>query len=146
MNKWDKRFFSMAQDVQEWSKDPRRRVGALLVSPDRRSVSWGYNGLPSKLDDTMLEHLSREDKNRIIIHAEQNAIDNCPSKVRGWTMYVTLFPCAQCAGALIQNGIKRVVTPPIDRNSNWVQEMDMALVMLETVGIEVVQLEGWLHD
>ncbi len=140
MNKWDKRFFQMALNVQSWSKDPRCRVGSLLVSPDRRSVSWGYNGLPSKLDDGMLAHLSKEDKNRIMIHAEQNAIDNCPSKVRGWTMYVTMFPCAQCAGAIIQNGIKRVVTMAIKRDSTWVEDMDMALVMLETVGIEVVQI------
>lgn len=140
MNKWDERFMRIAHDVQGWSKDPRRKVGALLVSPDRRSVSWGYNGIPSGLDDTMLDYLSREDKNRLMVHAERNAIDNCPSKVRGWTMYVTRFPCSQCAGSIIQNGIKRLVTSPLDPDSNWATDMEMALVMLETTGVDVLQI------
>lgn len=116
--KWDLRFFSMAETVAEWSKDPTTKVGTVIVSPSRRQFSVGYNGFVSgAIDD--YEGLGPHAKNELSVHAELNAILNARSSVEGWTMYTTKFPCQECAKAIIQAGVKAVVTGPLELNSKW---------------------------
>lgn len=124
MDKWDKRFYRVALEVATWSKDPGEGVGAVLVSPDGRSVSWGFNGFPRNIEDTP-ERLTDDDyRRRTTVHAELNALLNCAVDPRGWTMYCTKFPCVSraCAQSIIQRGITRVVCPAIDDHSSWARD------------------------
>lgn len=120
--KWDARFMAMAELSSTFSKDPRKQVGCILVSPDCRHVSLGYNGPPAGFDDETLAIMDRDRKNRYTLHAEANAIANAATDVRGWTMYVTEAPCLSCAMAIHRAGIGRLVTKPIDLNSLWADE------------------------
>jgi dCMP deaminase len=130
MHKWDARFFNLAREIACWSKDPDCRVGAVLVSPDRRQFSVGYNGLPQGLDDDARDLKNKELKNSLTIHAELNAILNTPVSVRGWTMYTTKSPCTKCALAIIQAGIGRVVTPGLAEDSSWKDDQMRAVELL----------------
>ncbi len=122
MGKWDKRFYRMAREVASWSKDPTQKVGAVLVSPDKRQVSWGYNGFPAAIADTHERLEDKTFKNLYMLHAELNAILNAKKDLQGWTLYVTKFPCASCAKAIIQAGIARVVAQKVYDDSSWLQD------------------------
>ena len=121
--------------MASWSKDPRKRVGAVLVSPDCRHVSFGYNGPPAGFDDALLGIMDRDAKNRYSLHAETNAIAQAATDVRTWTLYVTEPPCLPCALAIHRAGIARVVTPPLDRDSTWFDEQEEAEGFLAAMGV-----------
>ena len=105
---WDHLWMDIAKTVARRSKDPDTQVGCVLVSPDQRRMFIGYNGFPRKIVDTM-ERWQRPDKYRRVVHAEKNAILNRNCDVEGWTCYVTLSPCFDCAMEVIQAGISKVV-------------------------------------
>ena len=142
MDKWDRRFYRMAMEVATWSKDPDERVGCVLVSPDRRRQSCGYNGLPAGVEDTARRLTDSELKNRLSIHAELNAILNARTDLTGWTLYVTKSPCLGCAGAAVQAGIKRVVCRPLYTGSKWCPSQVQAQELLLEAGVacHVLQL------
>ncbi len=96
------------------SKDPNTKVGACIVDDDHKVVSIGYNGMPRNIDESKLSWEKGEDldsKYLYVCHAEFNAILNIRngSALKGCTLYVTLFPCNECAKAIIQVGIKEIV-------------------------------------
>ena len=96
------------------SKDPNSQVGACIVSEDNRILSMGYNGAPRGLHDDKM-HWDRkgsfvDTKYAYVCHAELNAILNCRGRsLAGSRIYVALFPCNECAKAIIQSGIREVV-------------------------------------
>ena len=90
------------------SKDPRTKVGAVIVTADTRQVSIGYNGFPRKLEEHP-ERWEKPLKYEYVIHAELNAIMNCPFDTQGCTLYCTHQPCHRCLKHLVNAGIKRVV-------------------------------------
>ncbi len=135
INKWDHRFYRTAQDVAKWSKDSEQHVGAVLVSPDGRQVSWGFNGLPKGVADTAERLGDRETKNRLTIHAELNAILNSRRDLSGWTLYVTKPPCVKCALAIIQAGVTCVVCPPMCTSSRWCDDQNVAKGLLMEAGV-----------
>lgn len=137
MSKWDIRFMDEARLVSQWSKDPNTQVGALLVSPNRSLIIQGYNGFPRPLYDAEFRLNDRELKNRLTIHAELNALLNAPVPVEGWCLYCTLFPCTQCALAVIQKGIKRVVAP-WGTHEKWRESQEGALKLFNEAGVRVV--------
>lgn len=139
MDKWDLRMIGIAEDVSSWSKDPNGGVGAIVVSPDRRQVSWGFNGLPRGIEDKPAVLNNRELKNRLTVHAELNALLNGPGDVTGWTMYTTFFPCCSknCTQSIIQKGLVRVVSPAIAPSSNWHADQQEAHDLLLMAGIVV---------
>lgn len=100
---------SVAELTASWSKDPSTQCGAVIVDQDRHMISHGYNGLPKWMPDDPEILNNREEKYKYVIHAERNAIDNCPSSVQGCTLYVTHPCCADCADYAISKGIVRVV-------------------------------------
>ena len=113
---WDQYFMGVAKLSAYRSKDPNTQVGACIVSPDNKIVGVGYNGLPWGCEDTEFPRANREGdmydtKYPYVCHAELNAILNAnnPTLLKGATLYVALFPCNECAKAVIQAGIKRVV-------------------------------------
>lgn len=111
---WDEYFMGIALLSAERSKDPGTQVGACIVSPDKKILSMGYNGMPRGCHDTLMpwarEGAPQDTKYMFVCHAELNAILNYDgTSLRGSTIYTTLFPCNECAKALIQAGIKEVV-------------------------------------
>ncbi|MCJ8332199.1 MAG: dCMP deaminase family protein [Lentisphaeria bacterium] len=107
--KMDKHFLRLAWVTgMNLSKDPRTKVGAIIVTEDTRQVSIGYNGFPSKLKETP-ERWEKPLKYDYVIHAELNAIMNCPFDTKGAWLYCTHQPCHRCLEHLVNAGIKRVV-------------------------------------
>jgi len=135
---WEEYFMGVAMLSAKRSKDPSTQVGACIVSPDNKIVGTGYNGFPQGCSDDEFPW-SRdggrfESKYAYVVHAELNAILNSNGSVRGCTIYVALFPCEECAKAIIQAGIKEVVYA-----SDKYSETDGVRAskrMLEAAGVE----------
>ena len=111
---WDEYFMGIAVLSSMRSKDPNTQVGACIVSPEKKIIGVGYNGFPIGCsdDDLPWERDGEwiETKYPYVCHAELNAILNSTiSSLKGATLYVALFPCNECAKAIIQTGIKKVV-------------------------------------
>ena len=111
---WDEYFMGIALLSSMRSKDPSTQVGACIVNEDKRILSMGYNGMPRCCSDDDFPWDKKENaldsKYLYVCHAELNAILNCAvGSVRGCTVYTTLFPCNECAKAIIQSGITEVV-------------------------------------
>lgn len=152
MSKWDKRFLALAEHVASWSKDPSTQVGAVIVQPwDKIVVGMGYNGFPRGVEDMETRLNNRERKYAFVVHAELNAILNASAPVRDCTIYVwpqfyTEMPptCNECAKAVIQAGITRVVGnsigikgSPVNADGKWVEPIQQALTMYKEAGVEV---------
>lgn len=110
---WDEYFMGVASLSGERSKDPNTRVGACIVNEDKRIISIGYNGLPKGASDDLFPWDNKGDfldtKYAYVVHAEANAILNATTNVKNASIYVTLFPCNECAKLIIQSGIKEVI-------------------------------------
>lgn len=109
---WDDYFMGVAMLAAKRSKDPNTQVGACIVSPDQIILSTGYNGFPIGCSDDEYpwEREGEQTKYPFVVHAELNAILNTRGKsLEGAKIYVALFPCNECAKAIIQCGIKEVV-------------------------------------
>lgn len=110
---WDEYFMGIAMLSAMRSKDPSTQVGACIVNDDKRIMSMGYNGMPRCCSDDEYpwdrDGVGLGSKYLYVCHAEFNAILNCERNVRDCTVYVTLFPCNECAKAIVQSGIKEIV-------------------------------------
>lgn len=110
---WDEYFMGLAHLSAKRSKDPSTQVGACIVSPEKRVVGIGYNGFPNGCDDDVFpwdrEGSFANTKYPFVVHAELNAILNSTQNLKGCSLYVSLFPCNECAKAIIQSGISRIV-------------------------------------
>ena len=111
---WDEYFMGVAMLAARRSKDPSTQVGACIVDKDRKILSTGYNGFPYGCSDDDFpwnrDESLGETKYQFVVHAELNAILNASEKnLRGAVVYVGLFPCNECAKAIIQAGISEVV-------------------------------------
>lgn len=105
---WDEYFMGIALLASMRSKDPNTQVGACIVSPENIIISTGYNGLPNGCSDD--EFPWDGQKYPYVVHAELNAILNAGGRVlRGARLYVALFPCNECAKAIIQSGISEIL-------------------------------------
>jgi dCMP deaminase len=142
---WPARFLKLAADIGSWSKDPSKKVGCVLIGPDREIRSTGFNGLPRGIADTHERLHNRETKNLLIVHAERNAIDIAAKlgvSLKGCVLYVTFPPCTRCATSLIQAGIIKVVYPKgsVRAMSNWLEDITMAASLLREVGITISEV------
>ena len=111
---WDDYFMGIAILTAMRSKDANSQVGACIVSPENKILSLGDNGMPIGCSDDDMpwerEGDELETKYMYVCHAELNAILNSASHdLRGSRVYVTLFPCNECAKAIIQSGIKEII-------------------------------------
>ena len=140
LTKWDRRFIRIAEEVRLWSKDPGTKVGCVLVS-ERRILSTGYNGFPQTISDDLERYIDREYKLSVTVHAEKNAILNAAkngTKVEGSTLYVTFPPCSQCASAVIQAGVAKVVCPdPVTAPERWRNNFIAANELFYEAGVQV---------
>ena len=111
---WDQYFMGIAKLSAMRSKDPNTQVGACIVSQDNKILSMGYNGFPRGCDDDEFpwnrEGELYDSKYAYVTHSELNAILNYRGgSLEGTKIYVTLFPCNECAKAIIQSGIAEIV-------------------------------------
>lgn len=111
---WDEYFMGVAELSAMRSKDPHTQVGCCIVSQDHKILSMGYNGFPRGCSDDDFpwkrEGPPLENKYFYTTHSELNAILNYRGgSLEGASLYVTLFPCNECAKAIIQAGIKEIV-------------------------------------
>ncbi len=108
---WDEYFMGLAKLSALRSKDPNTQVGCCIVSPAKKIVGMGYNGMPQGNDSFPWKREGgiKDTKYAYVVHAELNAILNSIADLHGCTLYVSLFPCNNCAKAIIQSGIKQVV-------------------------------------
>ena len=111
---WDEYFMGVAVLAGKRSKDPSTQVGACIVSPENIIISTGYNGFPMGCSDDEYpwERAGEKEDTKYpyVVHAELNAILNCHGRsLLGSRIYVALFPCNECAKAIIQSGIREVV-------------------------------------
>ena len=110
---WDEYFMGFAKLSARRSKDPNTTVGACIVNTKKRIVGIGYNGFPYGCHDKDFPWGREGDfldtKYPYVVHAEPNAILNSTTKLDDATLYVTLFPCNECAKLIIQSGIKEIV-------------------------------------
>ena len=137
---WDEYFMGVARLASMRSKDPNTQVGACIVSGENKILSIGYNGFPIGCSDDEFpwaregEELDR--KYVYTVHSELNAILNYRGgSLEGAKMYVTLFPCNECAKAIIQSGIRELI---YDENKYADTVAVMASVrMLQAAGVKV---------
>jgi len=110
---WDEYFMGVALLSAMRSKDPHTQVGACIVNERKRIVGIGYNGFPYGVEDDTFPWEKEGDwldtKYPYVVHAEPNAILNSTVSLDNSTLYVTLFPCNDCAKLIIQSGIKELV-------------------------------------
>ncbi len=111
---WDEYFMGVAFLSSLRSKDPSTQVGACVASSKDKVLTMGYNGMPIGCNDDIMPW-GKDDKDELnqkylyVCHAEFNAILNARVSLDGSRIYVTLFPCNECAKAIIQSGIKEVI-------------------------------------
>lgn len=139
---WDEYFMGIALLSSLRSKDPSTKVGACIVDDNHKVVSIGYNGMPAGVDESELTWNKGEDldnKYLYVCHAEFNAILNTRNgaSLKGCTVYVTLFPCNECAKAIIQTGIKEVVY--LDNKYKDQTSTRASLKLLTLAGVKVRQ-------
>lgn len=139
---WDEYFMGLAHLSALRSKDPNTQVGACIVDEDNKVVSIGYNGMPRGCKDEKMPWAREGDflktKYAYVVHAELNAILNSPRNLNNCILYVSLFPCNECAKAIIQSGIKKVIYE--SDKYNGTDGNTASKMMLKEAGIELVQL------
>ena len=140
---WDQYFMGVSKLSALRSKDPSTQVGACIVSKDNRIVGVGYNGMPYGTDDATAPWGRvggfLETKYAFVVHAELNAILNSIKELKGCRIYVSLFPCHECAKAIIQSGIKEIIYEDDKYNGT---ESDIASKrMLDAAGVKYRKME-----
>ena len=148
-------FMRISDEVRQHSHDPHRQVGAVIVDSEGIVIATGSNHPPSVLEITADDSRAAilEDpswKYFMLEHAERNAIYDAFRQyvnLTGTTMYTTLFPCADCARAIVAAGITRLVVPSrqkaSERDAKWSEHYRFARQIFEAAG---VQLDEVLFD
>lgn len=145
---WDEFFMGITKLAAGRSKDPSTQVGACIVNGENRILSIGYNGTPNNFDDDNFpwnRHGSthNDTKYPYVCHAELNAILNYSGSRKdlvGAKIYVDLFPCNECAKAIIQSGISEVIY--LSDKYAGTEENEVAKLLFHNCGVDCRQLEG----
>jgi dCMP deaminase len=145
-DKWDRRYFGLAKRISVWSKDPKAKVGAVLLNRLGWPIALGYNGFPAGIEDDINKLEDGKLKNQMVVHAEQNVLLCAGPQAREGTVYVFGKPiCPRCAVLLIQAGIKRVVgiqpDPIKNPGSDTHRGGKISLRMFREAGIEFSPLD-----
>ena len=142
---WNEYFMGVAMLAARRSKDPSTQVGACIVSEDNIIISTGYNGMPKGCSDDEFpwERTGEENETKYpyVVHAELNAILNANGRdLRGSRLYVALFPCNECAKAIIQSGVREVVYLS-DKYKDTMGNL-ASKKMLDAAGVKYTRLES----
>lgn len=141
---WDDYFMGVSLLAADRSKDPSTQVGACIVSTDNRILSTGYNGFPQGCSDDDFpwnrDESVGETKYNFVVHAELNAILNAGGKsLVGSRIFVSLFPCHECAKAIIQAGVKEVVY--LSDKYNGTPSDNASKRMLNAAGVKLTKIK-----
>lgn len=141
---WDEYFMGIAALSALRSKDPNSQVGACIVSNENKILSMGYNGFPIGCSDEVFPWGREGDpastKYPYVVHSELNAILNYRGgSLQGTKIYVTLFPCNECAKAIIQAGIKTVIYDSDKYDGTPMNQVSKKL--LETAGVQMIKYQ-----
>ncbi|HUD87445.1 MAG TPA: deaminase [Xanthobacteraceae bacterium] len=145
LSKWDSRFLAVAKLAAKWSKDPKAKVGAVIVDAQGQIAGVGYNGFPKLVEDSAERYGNVRTKLEMVVHAEENAILGAGVRARGGSIYVFGKPvCARCAGSIIQAGVSRVVArePQKGTKSKWDKSGRTACDMLNEANIVFVPISN----
>lgn len=142
---WDEYFMGIALLAAKRSKDPNTQVGAAIVNEQNKIISTGYNGFPVGCNDDDFpwarEGAFAETKYAYVCHAELNAILNNPgASLAGCRIYVALFPCNECAKAIIQARLQEVVY--LSNKYAASDNVKASKLMLETAGVKLRQMQS----
>lgn len=143
---WNRAMMEVAFTFSKLSKDPSTKVGAVVVAPDKTSLSAGYNGFPKGFPDLEMWWNNRNPdelefcKYDLVNHAEANAILQARTRLDGWTMYVTHFPCLNCAKLIAQAGIKEVYYCLDQSNMNMSLDAEKVKRLFGLQGIKLEKL------
>lgn len=141
---WDEYFMGVALLSAKRSKDPNTKVGACIINSKKRIIGIGYNGFPMGCDDSEFPWESKSEsaldtKYPYVVHAEANAILNSSANLEGATVYVSLFPCNDCAKLIIQSGIKKIIY--MDDKYKDAENNIAARRMFDAAGVEYIKLD-----
>ena len=140
------KYYKLARVTADlFSKDPSTKVGCILLAPESLQVlSLGYNGMPRGICETIPERWERPIKYSYVEHSERNCLYNaCRSGTctNGAIAVTTLFPCCDCCRALIQSGIKTIVTTEPDASDpRWGSDFQVSQIMIEESKVNLVLL------
>ena len=138
-SKWDYRFLDLASLVSTWSKDPSKQIGAVAVGSKRQILAQGYNGFPRGISDSEDRYEDRQRKYELVVHAEMNVIYNASYNgvsLDGATLYVHGLPvCSDCAKAVIQVGINRVIMRKQVPEDRWLESWMRSREMFKEAGV-----------
>ena len=138
---WVTYYKQLANTVKLKSKDKYTQIGAVIVGEGGEIVSTGYNSFPRGLDDGIHLRQERPEKYYWFEHAERNAIYHAARhgvSLKDCKLYVTLFPCADCARAMIQSGITKLIAPePNLDHEVWGEHFKAAIQMMEEANIKI---------
>lgn len=144
---WDVRFLKLIiNETSNWSKDPSSKVSAIIVDEFNHVKTMSYNGFPRGIDDTLDRLNDRVTKYKLIQHAEMNAISICAKlgiETDNCKIICTHFPCSTCTGAIINAGLKKIVTQtPIDGYlQRWNEDITISKMMIQEAGVELVTMD-----
>ena len=141
---WTEYFLNLAEQIKLKSKDQSTQIGAVIVGIDNEVLSTGYNSFPRGLDDNRPERQERPQKYFWMVHAEINAIVNAARigiPIKNSIIYLTCgLPCADCAKAIINAGIKKIVckNDKTDvKGDLWIEHRKVSIEMLTECNIEI---------
>ena len=152
---WDEWFMKQVYLVAEKSRDPRTKIGAVLVK-DKHIISSGFNGFPIGVEDLLYRYNDREIKYSFVVHSEHNAVLSCArfgiSSLNS-VLYTNGMPCNSCMKSIIQGGIKEIIIHkqwPEMTHSNWIESIRISKIMMEESKINlrildvVLNMHGYL--
>jgi len=150
---WDTYFMNLIYHIAAKSKDASTKVGCAVVGPDNEIRSTGYNSFPRGINDNVPERQERPEKYKWVEHSERNACYNAARvgiPLKGCKMYMVWLPCTDCARAIINVGIVKIIVDDRDGNpwkmpeslARWKDDMDRSKAMLSEAGVEISYWRG----
>lgn len=145
MTNWNERFIELATLIGSWSKDPSRKIGAVIVDKDNRIVSTGFNGFARNILDDQMRLNDKDTKRSLMLHAEENAILYAKQDLTNCKLYISgLPPCIHCASMIIQSGIKTVYFKNLREDKSvsefWQKNLETSKNLLNEANVELIEL------
>jgi dCMP deaminase len=139
--KWHDRWFQLVETVSQWSYDPSTKVGALILPQNSDVPILGWNGFPRKVKDLKERYENRQLKYDLVVHAEMNAILNATRhgiNIQNGTLYVSFFPCQNCAKCIAQAGIKKIFYKKSDEQflERWKDSINISKLIFEESSVK----------
>ena len=148
---WNEYYIGLLEPISRKSKDPRTKVGAVIVDQEYGLISTGFNGFPKGVKDLPERYNDRPTKYKFIAHADTNAIDIAAKQGKATNhgiMYLPWYPCSNCTKSIINCGIKKVVIDGREYEEKekhwtaWKEDIDISKIMMSEAGVELEIYKG----